>query len=49
LIAEHRRLFDRSLLEKIVLVGFVCVLFVQSSPESTGRAFRSSSAPRSSS
>jgi hypothetical protein len=31
-IAEHRRLFDRSLLEKIVLVGFVCALFAQIIP-----------------
>jgi hypothetical protein len=33
-IAEHRSLFDRSLLEKIVLVGFVCVLFAQIMPGS---------------
>src|SRR5262245_22440617 len=31
-IAEHRRLFDWRLLEKIVLVGFVCVIFAQIIP-----------------
>jgi len=31
-IAEHRRLFDRRLPEKIILVGFVCVLFAQIIP-----------------
>jgi hypothetical protein len=32
-IAEHRRLFDWGLVEKIVLVGFVCVIFAQILPE----------------
>jgi hypothetical protein len=32
-IAQHRRLFDRRLVEKIVLVGFVCVVFAQILPE----------------
>jgi hypothetical protein len=32
-IAEHRRLFDWRLVEKIVLVGFVCVIFAQILPE----------------
>jgi hypothetical protein len=31
-IAEHRRLLDRRLLEKIVLVGFLCVIFAQIIP-----------------
>jgi hypothetical protein len=32
-IAQHRRLFEWRLLEKIVLVGFVCVIFAQILPE----------------
>jgi hypothetical protein len=32
-IAEHRRLFDWRLVEKIVLVGFVCVIFAQILPD----------------
>jgi hypothetical protein len=32
-IARHRKLFDWRLLEKIVLVGFVCVIFAQILPE----------------
>jgi hypothetical protein len=32
-IARHRRLLDWRLLEKIVLVGFVCVIFAQILPE----------------
>jgi hypothetical protein len=32
-IARHRRLLDWGLLEKIVLVGFVCVIFAQILPE----------------
>ncbi|HEY7197603.1 MAG TPA: hypothetical protein VH306_10475 [Gaiellaceae bacterium] len=32
-IAKHRRLFDWRLLEKICLVGFVCVIFAQIIPD----------------
>jgi hypothetical protein len=32
-IAEHRKLLDWRLLEKIVLVGFVCLIFAQILPE----------------
>jgi hypothetical protein len=32
-ITEHRRLFDWRLVEKIVLVGFVCVIFAQILPD----------------
>jgi hypothetical protein len=32
-IVEHRRLLDRTLLEKIVLIGFVCIIFAQILPE----------------
>ena len=32
-IAQHRRLFDGTFLEKAVLVGFVCVIFAQILPE----------------
>jgi hypothetical protein len=32
-IARHRKLFDWRLLEKIVLVGFVCVIFAQILPD----------------
>ncbi len=32
-IAQHRRLFDWTFLEKVVLVGFVCVIFAQILPD----------------
>jgi hypothetical protein len=32
-IAQHRRVFDRTTLEKAVLVGFVCVIFAQILPD----------------
>jgi hypothetical protein len=39
-IAEHRRLFDLRLLEKIVLVGFVCVIFAQILPDVDSTSLR---------